>query len=302
MITKDARRITWEGAGRPLPIQYDGGKVPCVAPPTGSVCPRCGAPHGDLAYAYSEVFGETFWPVRTAGQLFGHDGSLFCVACTWSVRALALRCAAWIARENGVWFVPQRSLLAVLLDPPEPPFVVAWPRYGIEHGGEAHAHRAMFRGNDPLHRSEERLSRLQSKHTGIYAQTAYSRTRYPVQIDDTLTVVVDVPLWTNLRERLTSIATMLRAEGCGVTATREALTTLKPPRVSQKILLRWPALVDGLATHRKSAWWGALCSLLPIPAADSNSAPSAPRTPAVVAPAGPPPPERSPQVRQLALL
>jgi hypothetical protein len=296
----DARRLVWEAAGRPVVI--DGEGVPVRADGTGA-CGRCGDPHG--AYAYGDIFSENFWPARTMGQLQGHSAAGgFCAACAWSVRALSLRCAAWVATEAGVWFVPQRHLLAVLLDPPAPPFVVAWPRYGIAHGGEAHAWRAHFRGSDPIG-DADRLTRLQAKHCAVYAEVAWSRDRFPLQVDDALTLDVDRALWTRLAAQLLAVAARMAAEGVGPRSQRECLAALKPPSRRSLALARdWPALTRGLSAHVRAPWWEPLVALLPVPDATKPEAPvkaakAAPTPSTTPAPTKPPAAPPQPQQRSL---
>lgn len=299
----DARRLVWTAAGCPAPVTGDGEPVP-TQPDDGTVCGRCGSPGG--VYGYGDVFSENFWPAKTLNQLQGFGGDRFCAACAWSVRCLPLRCAAWVATERGVWFIAQRQLLAVLLDPPEPPFVIGWPRYGIAHGGEVHAWRAHFHGNDPLGPPEvERLIRLQAKHCAIYADVGLSRDRFPVQVDDVLSLDVDRALWSRLAVQLLAVAARMAAEGVGPKSQRECLARLKPPsRRSMALAADWPRLVRGLDIYARAPWWEPLCALLPAPDATKAEAPAkAPK--AAIAPRVSPSPSLSPaalpQPRQRSL-
>lgn len=285
----DGRRLLWTAAGCPPVIAPDGTPVPRDESPAR--CARCGA--DGAPFDYGDVFSEAFWPARTINQLQGYGGRRFCDACAWSVRCLPLRCAAWIAAPGGVWFLAQRDVLAALLDPPEPPFVVAWPRYGIAHGGEVHAWRAHFRGGDPIG-DAERLGRLQAKHAGIYAETAYSRDRYPLQVDDVLSLTVDRALWTRLARELDVVVRLLHAEGLGPRSIRECLTSLTPPERRSLALARdFARLTAPFRAHRRAQWWEPLVALLPVPdmlpRAPKVVAPVLPKAAPIVAPQSPAP-------------
>lgn len=146
-----ATRLIWEGAGRPMPVEYDG---TLIAPTLDGAarCAMCG--EGEARWPYGEVFSENFRAMSALRVLLPHvvEGApmAFCAACVWCARSHALRAAAWFARPDGVWFVGRRHMLACLLDPPEPPFVAGWPGYGIDHGGETHAWRCQWPGAPPL--------------------------------------------------------------------------------------------------------------------------------------------------------
>ena len=158
----------------------------------------------------------------------------------------------------------RRDLLANLLDPPEPPFVVAFPLYGIAHGGEAHGHRATLDGT--MH--TEPLVRLQSKHVAIYAEIAYARDRYPLQVDDAVQLTVDVVHWRAARTVALAAAKLLRDASVGVTDTRDALTTLRcPARAPLTVHARWAATVRPLVADARSQWWPVFVDLLSLPEA-----------------------------------
>lgn len=299
-----ATRMIWEGAGRPMPVEYDG--TPIAPTLDGSQrCAMCG--EADARWPYNELFSENFRAVSKLRVLLPHvvegEAMAFCAACVWCARSHALRASAWIARENGVWFVPRRHLLAVLLDPPEPPFVVGWPEYGADHGGEAHAWRCQWPGAPPLpsyfwplNEGESGakllvpLPRLQAKHVAPYAEVAASRDLYPLQWDDGETVMVDVALWRALASQLAEVAAALRAAGVGIPDTREALAKLRcPMRAPAAVHLRWPALTRGLARHQRAQWWPLLADLLPLP--DAPPKPDKPvKAPRPVRATKPPPP------------
>ena len=199
----------WRAAGEPWPCETTG--VPLVArgAPRG-VCATCG--DEPAAFALDDAFSSNFWPVRNLDKMFPFGGDRACVACVWSTRTLALRCAAWFATERGYYFVTRRNLLACLLSPPAAPFVVGVPLYGMAHGGEANLYRCAWAGHVP----SDPLTRLQSKHVAIYAAVAHDARRYTIQVDDSLTAPVDVAEWTRLAGVLAGVV----AEDCSLAALR----------------------------------------------------------------------------------
>jgi len=293
-----ATRIIWEGAGSHAPHEGDGTLIPPRDPATlAPTCAMCGE-HGPR-WTSDDAFSDNFRPLSHLAQLYpfaveGYPLSM-CAACVWCSRALRLRCAPFFARRDGVWFVPRRSLLSALLDPPEPPFVACAPLYGADHGGEAHGWRAVWPREPALPAGLDVLNRLQAKHVAAYAGVALDRMRYPLQWDDHTRVMVDVPLWRDLAARLGAMASALRAASVGVTDTRDALTTLRAPvRAPLAVHARWPTLTRGLSTYTRSAWWPLLADLVPLPDAPprpekgspTKATPSsveAPSAPAIVA-------------------
>ena len=262
-----ATRIVWEGAGSHLPRDGEGVPIPTrkgLAP----TCAMCG--EAGPQWSNEDAFSDNFRPLTHLAQLYpytveGYPLSL-CAACVWCSRALRLRCAPFFARRDGVWFVPRRSLLSALLDPPEPPFVACAPLYGADHGGEAHGWRAVWQGEPPLPAGVDVLTRLQAKHVCVYAEVAYDRARYPLQWDDHTRVMVDVALWRDLAARLGAMASALRSASVGVMDTREALATLRAPsRAPTTVHARWPSMVRGLDKHTRSAWWPLIADLIPLP-------------------------------------
>lgn len=253
------------------------------------------------AFLVDDAMSDNFRPLTHINKLFAHatQGApvSLCDACVWCARALKLRCAAWVAREDGVWFVARRDLLPVLLDPPAPPFVVGLPLYGADHGGEANGWRATWSTDPALPAGVDRLTRLQAKHVAIYAEVATRRDRYPVQWDDHTRVVIDVALWRDLTGRLGAMAALLRSHSAGVTDTRDALRTLRAPMRAPVAAHRaWPGLIRGLDRHARSSWWPLLTDIVPLPEAAPRpeKAPKAPSPPPTPPPT--PPPARGPQL------
>jgi hypothetical protein len=224
----------------------------------------CGAEHA--RFGFKDALSENFWTLSQTSRLFPHrdpDAPVaLCGACVWCAKTLALRCVSWVATERGIWWIPRSGLLAILLDPPAPPFAIACPLYGIAHGGESNGHRAIWCGvshADPL-------VKLQSKHTAIYAEVATSRDHYPLQIDDSTPVLIDRPLWSRLASELLAITTSLRDAGVGANDVRDGLTTLRAPqRAPLSVLARWPAIVRPYRDFARAEWWRVLIDLLPMP-------------------------------------
>lgn len=250
----------WRAAGEPWPCETTG--VPLVArgAPRG-VCATCG--DEPAAFALDDAFSSNFWPVRNLDKMFPFGGDRACVACVWSTRTLALRCAAWFATERGYYFVTRRNLLACLLSPPAAPFVVGVPLYGMAHGGEANLYRCAWAGHVP----SDPLTRLQSKHVAIYAAVAHDARRYTIQVDDSLTAPVDVAEWTRLAGVLAGVVAELRAGRLGATEIRDALRTLRLPATAPlPIAARWGRIVAPLHAVAGASWWPLLCDLVPMPA------------------------------------
>lgn len=256
-----ATRLLWEAAGRPAPTEGDGTSIaPGVARETP--CAMCGTE--GPRYPFKAALSESFWTVGQMSRMFPHaEGPIvLCDACVWCAKTLALRCACWVVTERGYWWIPRSGLLAVLLDPPAPPFAIGYPAYGIAHGGETHGWRATWCGR--VH--EQSLIRLQSKHVAIYAEVATSRERYPLQVDDGAPVWVDRVRWARLVAELAPLVASLRAAGVGATDLRASLLTLEPPpRAPMALLAQWPRAVAAYRAHHRAVWWRTLVELLPIP-------------------------------------
>lgn len=252
-------RSTWiiyEGAGRPLVL--DAKRAP-IRTHDAKVCGRCGDPRG--VYRFADVVSDNFIPTSNNSVLLGGVDSL-CVACAFCTRDLKLRCACFVARTDGVWFLRARHLLRALVDPPEPPFVVVAPLYGAEGGGESAGWRAVWSTDPPLPSGVDVLLRMQAKCTAPYAETALSRTRFKVQVDADQCVTVDVPLWRETLAALDAITAAMRAARCGYTEMREAITLLRPPvpakwhdaRALGAIMRDWSTLTAPLRRHRGAPW------------------------------------------------
>lgn len=263
-------------------------------------CASCGEP---ASYRLDDAISDSFTTVKNANRAWSFGGERLCQACVWACKTLALRCALFFATlpsatgPGGLRFHPIRPIpgrpetrpdpLAVLLDPPEPPFVAGLPLYGIDHGGEANLHRAIWPtpiqlrpGDGPVPEGNMRpmaegsalfvpfdpLIKLQSKHTALYTQVSLCRDRYRLQIDDTSDVTVDVPLWRALRRFCDALLLDLRQGGVGAQDARTALETLRSPaRAPLPLLARWGERVAPLKPHAGAPWWGLFVNLLLMP-------------------------------------
>lgn len=256
--------------------------------------PAC-ASCGELAeYLIDDALSDSFTTMRNASRAWAFGGGAVCTACVWCARSVALRSCLWFARlpdahgVGGVWFVPIRPLpgapmtrqdpLEALLHPPPAPFVAGLPLYGIDHGGENNAHRAIWPWVGPSNRHPsvrdglwvppDPLVKLQSKHTALYADVSLTATRYRLQVDDALEVTVDVALWGSLRHQAMALLTALRAGGVGAIEAREALRTLRAPSRAPLALIApssWRSAVSPFVAHAGAPWWALFVNLLPMP-------------------------------------
>jgi hypothetical protein len=243
----------------------------------------------------SDAISDNFTTVKNASRAWPFGGGAVCSACLWACRSIALRCALFFATERGIWFVSMRPIpdhpetrpdpLSALLSPPEPPFVAGLPLYGVDHGGEANAHRAVWpwTEGDGLRRLHpclrtvhpdaparlfvpaNPLLKLQSKHTALYATVSFSRERYRLQVDDAGDVTVDVRLWRSLRPICDGLLLDMRNGGVGAIDARDALTTLRPPTGYLVRTEAWRARVEPLRAHVDGRWWALFTSLLLMP-------------------------------------
>lgn len=293
-----AVQFLWRAAGCPDPTDAEG-KPLQRRDMRGA---RCAATGEAADFSIYDAISDNFTTVKNAGRAWPFGGEALSAAAVWCARSVALRCALFFARESGVWFEALRPLpgieprfridaLATILNPPEPPFVAGLPLYGIDHGGEANAERAMWwerckpgparplvpRGPwsrrvdaskpiGPTRIVDKPLIKLQSKHTAIYCRVAHRRDVYPLQVDDTGDVMVDVALWSSLRIVAEEALLLMRAAGVGANAARGALIDGRAPMgCPLSLVAAWPRLTKPLEPHRKSAWWPLFVQLVPMP-------------------------------------
>lgn len=275
-----ASHLVWKAAGCPAPFETDGAPIPAKG--NGSPCAACGEPG---SYRMAEAISDNFTTVKNRSRAWPMGGDMICAACIFACKALALRCALWFAREDGIWWVGTRPIpglpwtrpdaLSALLCPPEPPFVAAYPRTGIDHGGETHLDRCWWPKAPPPARP---LTRLQSKHVAIYARVATSRARYPLQVDDQHDVVVDVAHWAAMRVACDELLAEMRAGCVGAMDAKAALVTLRPPpRCPLPLLARWSIRTRALASTHQAPWWPMFVELLwmpPLPEKEMTHAPT----------------------------
>ncbi len=259
--------FVWKAVGSPQPLETSGQAI--RARHQIGHCASCNAP---AQFEMSDAISDSFTTVRNASKAWPFGGSAICAACVWACKTLALRCAMWFARVDdehgagGIWFVPLRDALDVILSPPPPPFVAALPLYGIKHGGEAHGHRAVWWDQatcQPIIHPNV-LIRLQSKHVAIYSTVATDSRVYPIQVDDAHEVMVDVELWRQMRGKATQLAAEMVASGVWPERARESLRTLLPPHRLRIGHAAWQARVEPFRRHHQAFWWNVFTTLLPI--------------------------------------
>src|SRR5690606_10047172 len=188
-------------------------------------------------------------------------------ACMFCSKTLRLRCISWFATPDQIVFWPTRpaakdasrpDALSVLLNPPEPPFVVGIPLYGIGHGGEAHWRRTWWPGE---HRTDY-LERLQAKHVALYSRVAHSRDRYPVQVDDNLDFLLDRDTWLRASESMNAAMLVLVDDGAKPYVAKSALLELRAPaRTSAGATLAFSKTIQPLRRYVGELWWPLICEL-----------------------------------------
>ena len=261
-----AQEIIYAGAGRPVIRSPSGDPLP--ESPLGE-CAHCG---GEALFRIGDCLSSNF--VVCKQLRLGAKG--FCRACAFCLRDLRLRCAPWIATEAGVQFCTDRwGILDFLLTPPAPPFVAGVPWFGISKGGMGniqycrvwHPEReaqelspAKLDDVGAVVRAPQVMPKLQSKHTAIFGQTALSRERYPLAIDDASPVLVDVALWRGLAAHLTEALRWIPVP---------CLEEWRPPQIySDKWragISRWTQLTAPLAPYRLAPWWPMFLAIVPRP-------------------------------------
>lgn len=264
-----ATELIWQACGSPNPFDMDGAAIRKAKMP-GTTCALCG--RGDARYDVGEFVSNTFSPTRNDSRLAGFGGSHYCAACVFCSRTLRLRCISWFASSDGIRFwrtrpeqkgTPQPDALLSLLEPPEPPFVVGLPLYGIKHGGENHWRRTPWPGNLA---PDMALKRLQSKHVAIYSRVATSRDRYPVQVDDGLDFVVDRDAWLRLRDAFCAALQLAISEGVPPYPAKMCIKDNKTPRgLSPRAVTTWKQLTAPFRQYIESPWWWTFCDLYPTP-------------------------------------
>lgn len=270
----ESTRLIWLAAGEPEPCDTQGRVIEPARRGEVTPCGRCGDPEGH--YTVRQLISSNFVPVRNANRIQAYGGVRYCAACIFSARTLRLRCVSWFASVDGIQFWSTRQPkdgdpidpLLTLLTPPDPPFVVGIPAYGIQHGGEGvqEAHgipnwqRSWWPGEE-MH--DTPLIRLQAKHVALYSRTAYSRDRYPVQVDDDTDFLLDREVWLRVRDDAYRLMRVLVDGGVPVWRAKRALQDLVlPDRVSLAAARCWPKLTRPLEPYASAVWWPTFCWLI----------------------------------------
>lgn len=292
-----AVEFLWRAAGCPTPTDTEGNEIRR----RNMQGARCAATNLPADYHLDDAVSEKFTTLKNGGRAWPFGGPALSASAVWCTRTLALRCAMFFAREDGIWFEAMRPLpgvecrrrmdaLATLLNPPEPPFVAGLPLYGIDHGGEANIERTVWwessetgakillprgpwvRREDaskplgPTRIVDKPLIKLQSKHTALFCRVSTRADVYPLQVDDSNDIVVDVAEWSRLRVIAEDVMAELRLAGVGANAVRAALQTGREPAGAPlSILAKWPATARHFARVVGSTWWPIFVQLLPMP-------------------------------------
>jgi hypothetical protein len=262
-------QLIWRAAGKPEPCDTAG--IPIPPGRNKGQCARCGSEDG--VFTRDQVVSTNFVPTKNANRLNAYgrrDGAWhYCRACVFCSKSLRLRCISWFASEVGVQLwrtrpqekdAPRPDAMASLLDPPAPPFVVGVPLYGIAHGGEAHYHRTWWPGEEL---DEKPLIRLQSKHVALYSRVAYSRERYPVQVDDAGEFLLQRDSWLRLRDIAERAMRLVIEDGHKpYTAKRAVVDCRLPSRASASLARQWPRLIDPIRACLQASFWPLFSELL----------------------------------------
>lgn len=279
--------FVWKAAGCPPPIETSGAPIlPRAAP---GVCAHCGA--AGASFLLDQAISDKFTTVRNASFLWPHGGDRLCAGCTWSFKSLSARTCAGFARladehgPGGIWPVSLRPIakpadwpkarpwpftrpaaLSVLLAPPPAPFVAWLPLYGVDHGGEANAHRTFCPdGAGGVFRPADPLWKLQTKHTLPFAKVSIDARRYDLAVNDQ-SIVVDVALWSEMRALCGALLVELRGGGVGAVEAKTSLRTLVlPPSAPLALRPTWSARVAPFRPHASSRWWELFTDLLLMP-------------------------------------
>lgn len=288
--------FVWQAASSPPPIETTG--APIVARGEPGTCAHCGEPG---AFLIEQAISDKFTTVRNASILWPFGGDRLCAGCVWCFKSLYCRSAMCFARladergAGGIWPVSLRPIakpsdwpsarpwpytkpdaLSVLLSPPPAPFVAWLPLYGVDHGGEANAHRTFCPdGRGGVYYPADPLWKLQTKHTVPFARVSLDSRRYDLAVDDQ-NVTVDVALWRELRGACEALLVDLRAGGVGAQDAKGALCTLALP-AGAPLALRptWARRVAPLRPHAGARWWTIFVEMLAMPALTKTARPAA---------------------------
>lgn len=266
--------LLWHAAGSPTPIETDGEVIPRRSGATH--CALTGLPAG---YAWADAFSINFVPVSASNTLTPfRDGSRVKVgrgeqvalsaAVVWAAKTLALRCAPWAYEAGRIEFYPSRrypterreELTAFygVTDPPDTltwllrdrvaPAIIGLPLAGITHGGEACLPRCIW---PSWPRRPDLLTKLQSQQTAVYARASTTHGQAIVQIDNVMSLHLDLPTWRTAFEAAKQLMALATAEGCSAGSVRTALAAgTVPAYASLKLVSRWRELTAPLLPLR----------------------------------------------------
>lgn len=179
-------------------------------------CWLCGAPTGGEGIPVKEAIKPTF----TDGPLAKAPGSKsICKACAFCLSHKELRNYSIVATPTSLLHPSRSELRGILLNPPEPPFVVC-----IAVSGQKWVH--------------------------IKSQVAYSRENFPAQLEE-MTVYVQPALLTELLDPIEELYTA----GFRKTAYRDMPGEIEageyePWKVQQFGIRKWEELEEKIAPYR----------------------------------------------------
>lgn len=262
--------LLWQAVGSPTPVETDG---QAIRPRQGAThCAMTGLP---AQYAWADAFSINFIPVSASNTLTPYrDGSRVKVgrgeqialsaAAVWAAKTLALRCAPWAYEGGAIEFFPSRRYPAErreeltafyrVEDPPDtltwilrdrvPPAIIGLPLTGIAHGGEGCLPRCAW-PTWPRHANP--LIKLQSQQTAIYAQASSHHEQAIVQIDNVMSLHLDLPAWREAYAAARLALTEAAADGCSGGSVRTALAAgMVPAHASIRLAARWPEITAPL--------------------------------------------------------
>jgi hypothetical protein len=151
----------------------------------------------------------------------------------------------------------------MLLSPPEPPFVMGWPVMGPKKGGVTNFPYTPAwdpaKEEQKIHPEKGRMvTKIQSKHVAIFAQTAWDKDHYPVVTDDNMVFWLDRKLWEFLSGHIAKVLEIVPVP---------CLREWTPPTGNdwREGTIRWKELTDPLEPYRSAAWWQLLIDVSPRP-------------------------------------
>lgn len=287
-VSESPVTLLWHAAGSPAPCETNGTPVP-----TREGATHCAMTGGPAAYAWADAFSINYIPPSASNALLPYrDGSSVRVgrktqvalsaAAVWAAKTLALRCAPWAYEEGRIEFYPSRRYprerreeLAAFYgveDPPEtlewllrnrvPPSFIGLPTTGIAHGGEGCLSRCLW---PSWPRPADPLIKLQSQQTAVYARASHRQDQATIQVDNTLSITLDLWIWRQLHALARSLLAEAYAEGIAESAVRTALAgaDLAPPAGARLAFMsHWSRLTRPFRSHVRHPFWSLFVDLL----------------------------------------